>query len=196
METRRGDYYVESISFSKSSKPVSKCCKCFKGYNYKQSESTGATKRNTVFESSAYEHSSKIFVKNEQQLLKTFLLSRLHKFLYGLFQDVIKHDFGVSTNLEMECYMIDSKIIQCIIRNIIQSEEYTLEGIAYHTRIPFDVIFDAACGKNSHLSITSWFKIVDLYLQINPDLSGKLFDNLKRIQDKHELILSILRNEI
>jgi hypothetical protein len=78
----------------------------------------------------------------------------------------------------MEFYNMDSKIIQFLIQGIIESEEYTLEGIALHTRIPFDVIYEAACGINNQISITPWLKLVDLYIQVNPAISHALIEKL------------------
>lgn len=137
----------------------------------------------------------KLFLKCERMLLRWFLLSQLQKLFYELFEDVVKYINSDSVSLEMEYYVMDSKIIQCIIRSILGSEEYTLEGIARYTRVPFDVIFDAACGNNRHLSITSWLRIVDLYLQTNPEISEKLLDRLQNTNAKKEIISSVLRNE-
>jgi hypothetical protein len=90
---------------------------------------------------------------------------------------------------------MDSKIIQFLIQGIIETGEYTLEGVAHYTRIPFDVIFDAACGNNNQLSITPWARIVDLYMQVKPDVTQLLFNKLIEIKDKNHFALSLLLNE-
>lgn len=84
--------------------------------------------------------------KNERKILKAFLVRRLHQLFCELFHSKIKDD---QNNSSMECYTMDSKIIQLLIQGIVDTGEYTLEGIAYHTHIPFDVIYDAACGINN-----------------------------------------------
>jgi len=73
--------------------------------------------------------------------------------------------------------------------------EYTLEGIAHYTRIPFDVIFDAACGNNNQLSITPWARIIDLYIQVKPDVTQLLLNKLIEIKDKNHLAISLLLHE-
>lgn len=90
---------------------------------------------------------------------------------------------------------MDSKIIQTLIRGIVETEEYTLEGIAYHTRIPFDVIYDAACGISNQFSITPWARVVDLYLKVKPDVARVLVKKLLEIRDQNTAAFSFLLNE-
>ncbi len=91
---------------------------------------------------------------------------------------------------------MDTKIIQFIINEIIQTGEYTLEGIANSTRIPFDVIYDAAGGMKHSFCATSWAKIVDLYLQLKPDVTEILVKKLLEMREKDQQAFSLLLNEI
>jgi len=122
--------------------------------------------------------------KNELKVLKVFLLSVLYRFFCELFQSKIQQHHGIDT---MECYTMDSKLIQFLIQEIVKSEEYTLEGIAYHTRIPFDVVYEAACGISNHFSIIPWAKIACLYLQVRPDVGKLLIDKLLELREKGEI---------
>ena len=90
---------------------------------------------------------------------------------------------------------MDNKIIQLLIHDIVHTGEYTLEGIARYTRIPFDVIFDAACGNNNPFSITPRARVVDLYIQVKPDIAQILFEKLIEVKDKNCFALSSLLNE-
>ena len=135
---------------------------------------------------------SRIFHKNERKLLKLFLLGSLHKLLCELYSNATLNAYS---EYFMENYAMDSKIIQLLIQNIVETGEYTLEGIANHTRIPFDVIVDAACGNNNQLSVTFWIKIVDLYMQVKPEIARMLFDKLLMIKEKNSATLSLLLNE-
>lgn len=90
---------------------------------------------------------------------------------------------------------MDSKIIQLLIKSIVETEEYTLEGIAYHTRIPFDVIYDAACGISNQFSITPWARVVDLYLKVKPDITQMLVKKLLEIMNQSSGGFSSLLNE-
>ena len=127
--------------------------------------------------------------KNEKKLLKALLINRLHKLFIELFQNKIQ---CIEKNSPLECYTIDSKIIQLLIHAIVDTGEYTLEGIAYYTRIPFDIIFDAACGSSNQLSITPWSKVVDLYIQVKPEIARILFDRLHELKEEKSSILSLL----
>ena len=129
---------------------------------------------------------------NERKILKAFLLGRLHQLFSELFHNKIQQ---YKADSSMECYTMDSKIIQILIQGIVETGEYTLEGIAHVTRIPFDVIYDAACGNSNQLSITPWARIVDLYTQVKPEVAQLLFNKLLEIKDKNHLALSLLLNE-
>jgi len=130
----------------------------------------------------------KLSAKEKRKLLKSFLLCCLHQ----LFCEQFKKKIELS-NFKMECYEMDSKIIQILIHDIIETEEYTLEGIAYYTHIPYDVIYAAAYGINNQFSITLWAKLVELYIQVKPDIILILVDKLLEIKNKTLFILSLLK---
>jgi len=140
----------------------------------------------------SYTSISKFVTYNERKIMKVFLLNSLHRLFCDFFHNKIQSEKFYSS---MECYAVDKKMIQFFIQSIVETEEYTLEGIANYTRIPFDVILDASCGNNTQLSITLWVKIVDLYLQVKPDVAQLLFNKLIDIKDKNHLALSLLLNE-
>lgn len=127
----------------------------------------------------------------ERKILKIFLGSRL----YQLFHEIFKNKIKQNNNYLMEGYSMDSKIIQLLIQNIVDTGEYTLDGIAYHTRIPFDVIYDAVCGINNQFSITPWMRIVDLYLQVKPEVALLLNERLLEYKNKNQSAFSFLLNE-
>ncbi len=131
-------------------------------------------------------------IKNERKILKAFILSQLYQLFYELFQNKLKCNNNIFL---MEYYTMDSKIIQVLINSIVETEEYTLEGIAHYTHIPFDVIFDAACGISNQFSITPWARIVDLYLQLKPDVAQVLINKLLEVKEKNHAALSMLLNE-
>lgn len=126
---------------------------------------------------------------NERKILKIFLLRYLHQLFCELFHQKLHFN---KYNFSLEGYAMDSKIIQLLIQGIIETGEYTLEGIAFHTHIPFDIIFDAASGINNQFSITPWIKIVDLYIQVKPDITQILIDRLLEIKTKDDVAFSLL----
>lgn len=135
---------------------------------------------------------TKFSPKNERKILKAFLLARLHQLFCELFQNKMQCN---QNNSSMECYTMDSKIIQLLIQGIVETGEYTLEGIAFYTRIPFDVIYDAACGISNQFSITPWARVVDLYIQVKPDVTQVLITKLIEIKGKNRGAISSLLNE-
>ncbi len=131
--------------------------------------------------------------KNRRKILKVFLLGRLQKLFCELFQNKMQF---IQNNNSMECYAVDSQIIQFLIQEIIETGEYTLEGIAFHTRIPFDVVYDAACGIGNQFSITPWAKIVDLYIQVKPEIALAFTARLLETNSSRISSLSTLLTEI
>lgn len=131
----------------------------------------------------------KFSVKNERKILKAVLLGRLHQLFCELFEDAMPDK---KNNYSMECYAMDSKIIQLLLQGIIETGEYTLEGIAYYTHIPFDVIYDAACGISDQFSITPWARVVDLYMQVKPEVANVLIERLLEIKGKNHAAFSAL----
>lgn len=131
--------------------------------------------------------------QNKRKILIATLLGFLHQIISELFGKKIQ----INDNQDLlESYVMDSKIIQLLIHGIIESGEYTLEGIAFYTHIPFEVIFDAACGIGNQFSITPWAKVVDLYMQVNPDIASVLADKLLEVKNKHPAAVSVLLNEV
>lgn len=130
---------------------------------------------------------------NERKILKAFLLERLYQIIAEEFHST--RTLNQNDDQPMECYAVDSKIIQFLIENIIQTGEYTLEGISRYTRIPFDVIYDAACGITHQFSITPWVRIMGLYIQVNPSVVPLLTERLLETKNKSREALTLLLNE-
>lgn len=130
--------------------------------------------------------------KNERKFLKAFLLGRFQYLLYELFQNELNFH---QTDTAMESYTMDRKILQLIIQKIIETGEYTLEGIAFYTHIPFDVIYDAAHGINKEFSITPWARVIDLLIQVKPEVEELLIKKLLESKDKNRAYISSLLKE-
>lgn len=130
---------------------------------------------------------------NERKMLNAFLLSRLHEALLETLcaKQTSNHDQITSEeNLAM-----DNQILQLILKGIIETGEYTLEGVAHYARIPFDIIYDIACGINIPISITTWTKIASIYTQVRPEIATVLFKKIADMQEKSNMPLSSLLNE-
>lgn len=126
--------------------------------------------------------------KNERELLKAVLLSILQNFLQET--SINSHSFH-----HKESYEMDKQIMSALIFSILETGDYTLEGIAYETRIPLDVLHDAIQGHTNELSITPWSRIVALFFKVRPDIAQILVNKLLHTLDKGKNIFSALLNE-
>lgn len=125
------------------------------------------------------------FRKNERKILKFFILGCMHQ----LFNEKINL---TQDQILLEFYSMEKNVIQFVLREIVETEEYTLEGIAHSTRVPLDIIYDAACGINKQLSISAWSKIMDLYLQVRPDVKEVLIKRFVELNEKNRAAVSLL----
>ncbi|OGT58632.1 MAG: hypothetical protein A3F43_01490 [Gammaproteobacteria bacterium RIFCSPHIGHO2_12_FULL_42_10] len=147
---------------------------------------------------------SNYFLSAEKKLLKLFLLCKLQTLLIEMFYKDIQTDFPANASSSCylhyhpitEHYFMDNKIIQLVIRGILEGGEYSLSGIAYYTRIPFDIVLDAACGNSHDLSITAWTRIVDMYMRAKPGVSKMLLERLLNLQSEDPLTISSLLNSV
>lgn len=136
--------------------------------------------------------STKHFAVNERKMLKAVLLGCVHQ----LFFDIYEHEIHLNKNqFTLECYEMDNKIIQQVIQTIIDSKQYTSEGIACHTRVPLDVINEAASGLNKQPSITTWTRLIIMFMEVNPEFAGLLVEKLLELKDKNFAAFSLLLQE-
>lgn len=82
----------------------------------------------------------------------------------------------IKLNKNMESVMIEANFVRFVINDILASEEYTLSGIAFYTRIPEEVVYDLASGINTNPSLSLTRKMVELHRAIKPGL----YQNLMR----------------
>jgi len=79
-----------------------------------------------------------------------------------------------------ECKMIETHVVRFIINDIVSSEEYTLDGIAYYTNTPEDALHDLASGKNPSPSLSLCRKVIELHRTIKPELYKNLMNQITR----------------
>lgn len=126
--------------------------------------------------------------KYESELLKVVLLSILQNFLQET--SINSHNFN-----QKESYQMDKQVMSALIHSILETGEYTLEGIANDTHIPFDIIYDAAYGNTRELSITPWSRIVALFFKVRPEIAQILLNKLLHRLERGKNIFSSLLNE-
>lgn len=79
-------------------------------------------------------------------------------------------------NTEQE--MIDDNFLKLILNDLVLSEAYSLQGIAYHIQEPEDVVYEVASGHNTNPSFRLSRKIIELHRSFRPDLYRKIIDKL------------------
>lgn len=124
---------------------------------------------------------------NEHTLVKAIFLAIVQNFL----QETITKSHK---NFTQESYDMDKKIISLVIQSITDTGDYTLEGIAYYTKIPFDVIYEAAYGNTRELTITPWSRIVALFCHVRPDIAQLLINKLLHTLGKDRGLFNALLN--
>lgn len=89
----------------------------------------------------------------DRDLLKVFLW-------YDLYIHLSK-EFNINYKDED---MFNPKIIRLLLVDLIKDGEYTLEGIGYATRIPFDVLQDIIYEINTNPSTSASAKLIEYYI--------------------------------
>lgn len=113
--------------------------------------------------------------KEESVLLETILFADLCNELLSLFKSLYKDYFQLLKNTEMEEEVMEANLMKCLINDIIATESYTLEGIAFYTQTHDEVIYEVVCGRNTSPSLMLSRKIIELHRSVRPELYKKIF---------------------
>ena len=117
--------------------------------------------------------------KDEILILEAELFYHTLNELKNVFRDQFKNYFRLMKyNIEMENAMIHANFLRCLVQDILASEEYSLEGIARYTRMPEDIIYDVAIGKNPNPSADLTHKIIELHRTIRPELYKNILNKI------------------
>lgn len=109
--------------------------------------------------------------KEEHVLLEAELFISICMELKEIFREQHKEYFHlIYFTMEMENTMLEANFLRLIIRDILASEEYTLEGIAHYTDTHEDVIQDIIRGCNANPSALLLQRIIELHRSIRREL--------------------------
>lgn len=112
-----------------------------------------------------------ILSQKEILILEANLFSKTCDSLKEIHRERYKNYFRVlKLNNEKENSMLDGNFMQCILKDILSTEEYTLSGIAYYTNTCEEVIYEIALGKNVNPSLFLARKIMDIHKSVRPEL--------------------------
>jgi hypothetical protein len=109
--------------------------------------------------------------KEEIQLLEAELFVRICEELKEFFREQNRDYFHLMKfNTEKENDMLESKFVRLIIQDILSTEEYNLNGIAYYTNTHEDVVDEVLAGRNTSPSATFLRRVIELHRSVRRDL--------------------------
>src|SRR5688572_25711885 len=88
--------------------------------------------------------------ESENRLLEIDLFYRVYQALAEYFIYQSKTSFSPNPSNNEEIQMLDNKNANMLIRDILDTQEYTLAGIAYYTNVPFEVLEEISLGLNTN----------------------------------------------
>jgi len=121
----------------------------------------------------------KNFSKEENILLEAEFFTRLCEKLEIFFRDKYRSYFCLlKLNTNMESVMREDNLVYCVVNDILSTKEYTLDGIAYHTEIPEEVLYEAAMGSNKTPSANLLRKVIELHRSVRPELYREIMEKV------------------
>lgn len=112
-----------------------------------------------------------MFSKEENLLIEAELFLRICEQLKEIFKYQHRLYFqSIKTNPEEELIMLESSFTRSILRDILASGEYTMQGIACYTDTHEDVIEDLVSGFNTKPTAASLRKIIELHRMVRKEL--------------------------
>ena len=113
--------------------------------------------------------------REEILILEAEIFIKLYKELNEIFRSQYKNYFNLMKfNKDMEDTMLEAEFIKNITKDLVTMDEYSLEGIAYHTHIPEEVIREIVLGRNTNPSLHASRKIIELHRVARFDLYEKI----------------------
>lgn len=111
------------------------------------------------------------FSKEENYLVEAELFLRICDALKEVFRQQYKDFFHFMKFTEtQENEMLEANFIKIILNDILSTEEYTLQGIAFYTDIHEDVIHELASGLNTKPLAICLRKIIELHRSVRREL--------------------------
>lgn len=119
-------------------------------------------------------------IKEEKKLLEAKLFVRICEELKAHFRQQFKAYFRlIKLTEQQEDTMIEIELLPLIIKDIISTNEYTLQGIAYYSNTHEDVIYDILTGRNTDPSSTVLRKVIGLHLVTRRELYRIIMNKIR-----------------
>lgn len=123
--------------------------------------------------------------KEEKQLIEAEFLLFLCNELKSHFRSQFKDYFYLlRVSKELENSMLDADFVRLVIKDILQTDEYTLEGVARYTGIHEDVFYEVVSGLNVYPSAHMLQKTIELHRTVRPDLYRAIIKKFNLLEDR------------
>lgn len=117
--------------------------------------------------------------QTEKFLLEVKILTRICHELSEIFQSRYMDYLSlIKSNSDKEDNMYSTKIIQEVVKDILSTGEYTLAGIANHTRIPIEVLSDLVGGINTNPTFELSRKLFELHIMVRRALYDEIMKKI------------------
>lgn len=124
------------------------------------------------------------FPKNETMLLEATLFIFICDNLKEIFREQQKNYFRLmKLTREMEDAMLEDAFIMLLIKDILSTNEYTLEGIARYTDTHLDVIQDILSGRNLSPSAKFFRKIIELHRTVRSGIYQMIIKKFTEVRE-------------
>lgn len=109
---------------------------------------------------------AELFIRIWEELRET--LRKQHKDYFCL----------IKLTKERESFMLETSFVTSIIKDILASQEYTLQGIAEYTDFHEDILIDVISGRNIFPSSIFLKRVIELHRSVRPDLYKKIMEKI------------------
>ena len=109
--------------------------------------------------------------KEEAIILEAKLFIQICDELKELFREQYKNYFDIlKFTKNQEDAMLENDFIRLIIKDILSSEEYSLEGIAYYANTHTDILHEVYSGRNANPSANLLRRVIEIHHSVRHDL--------------------------
>lgn len=118
----------------------------------------------------------------EKKLLEANLIIRIYTELKEHYRNFYRDYFYLMRwKKEEENNVLDNMFASLIVKDILSTHTYTVQGIAYYTDTPEDVVNEVIEGHNTNPSFTFVRKMIELHFSIRKELYHAVTKKLLQI---------------
>lgn len=108
--------------------------------------------------------------KHEIRLTEVMLFLTLTPAIHQAIKHSRRQEALTDTLIDKESTMIENNFVRNLIEDILSTEEYSLEGMAYHLNVPEDALSDILIGYNQSPSLALARRIMELHKCVRREL--------------------------